>query len=76
MNVMLDRHSSGVRKRHQWPVTKAHKAENDRERDAAQCDSGSVRAHENYLVTVRWVASPAHLVKQRDNLDPQNPALS
>ena len=44
-HVMLDRRSSGVRERHQRPVTKAHKTEDDREHDAAQCDSGSVRAH-------------------------------
>ena len=56
---MLDRRSSGVRERHQRPVTKAHKTEDDRERDAAQCDSGAVRAHGSYVVTVRWVASPA-----------------
>jgi hypothetical protein len=58
-HVMLDRRSSGVCERHQRPVTKAHKTEDDRERDAAQCDSGAVRAHKSYVVTVRWVASPS-----------------
>ena len=51
--VGLDRRSSGMRKRHQWSMTKAHETEHDRKNNAAQCGSGSVRVHESYVAMAR-----------------------
>ena len=53
VHVVLDRRNSGMRKRHQWPMTKAHKTEHDRKDNAAQCGSGSVRAHESHVAMAR-----------------------
>jgi hypothetical protein len=52
-HVVLGRRSSGMRECHQWSMTKAHEAEHDRKDNAAQCGSGSVRAHESYLAMAR-----------------------
>ena len=56
--VVLDRRSTGVRKRHQRSMTEAHESEHDRKDDAAQCGSGSIRAHGSHVATARAVASP------------------
>jgi len=42
VHVLLDRRSSGMRKRHQRSMAKAHETEHGRKNDAAQCGSGSV----------------------------------
>ena len=56
--VVLDRRSTGVRKRHQRSMAEAHETEHDRKDDTAQCGSGSIRAHGSYVATARTVASP------------------
>ena len=54
ISVVLDRRSSGVRKRHQRSMAEAHETEHDRKDDAAQCGSGSIRAHGSYVATARY----------------------
>ena len=56
--VVLDRRSTGVRKRHQRSMPEAHESEHDRKDDTAQCGSGSIRAHGSHVATARAVASP------------------